>query len=123
MKIGRLCNDDDGRYFVIPVDKISEFWNDHEDAFKEYPIEKFLESGKYYQEYLDKWSEYAVDNYNDLDIMMSDPDNIIRLLYAASSALKSYQYGNQSSELAITVSSDIDEFLDGKFPGYMSQNK
>ena len=44
----------------------------------------------------------AVDEYN---------EELLRLLDAANSALKSYQYGNQSPELAESISNAIDDFI------------
>ena len=44
----------------------------------------------------------AVDEYN---------EELLRLLGAANSALKSYQYGNQSPDLAESISNAIDDFI------------
>ena len=44
----------------------------------------------------------AVDEYN---------EELLRLLDVANSALKSYQYGNQSPELAESISNSIEDFL------------
>jgi len=46
-----------------------------------------------------------------IDIVEEDRQKLIRLLQAASSALKSYQYGNQSPELAESISKAIDDYI------------
>lgn len=100
MKLGRLCEDDDGQYFVVPVGRVDEFWLDHKKAFKSYPIELCKLSETRYYRYLDKWGDYMVDDYKNLDILMENP-----LYYdEALKAIADFQSPEELRELDLGLS-------------------